>query len=396
MKLSIRDLSVTAKKVLMRVDFNVPMNKQGAIADDTRIRAALKTIHYALDQGASVILMSHLGRPKAGFDPALSLAPIAKRLSELLGRPVQMAPDCVGPKVEELVKRLGPGEVLLLENLRFHPGEEHPEREPQFALALAKLGDLYVDDAFGAAHREHTSVTNLARLFSHKAAMGFLMEEELRELGLLLEHPKRPYYAIMGGAKISTKIGVIRNLLKSVDALFLGGGMTYTFLKAAGGSVGDSIVEDDQLELARALMRESVKPLYMPKDLVIATKCEAGARTKTILIKEPIPSGWQGVDVGPQTIQEWGQILQGAATIFWNGPVGVVEIAEFAQGTQALARQLAALSAAHIVIGGGDSVAAIEKMGLSNQFDHLSTGGGAALEFLEFGTLPGAEALSDR
>lgn len=372
----------------MRVDFNVPMEK-GKITDDSRIKAAIPSIEYVLHHGASLILMSHLGRPK-GPDPALSLAPCAKRLSELLKQPVPIAPDCVGPEVEKMAASLKPGQVLLLENLRFHAGEEAPEKDPQFVSNLAKLGDCYVNDAFGTAHRAHASTAAIAKFFSHQSAMGFLMQKEIEALSPLLHKPARPFYAIIGGSKISTKIGVIQKLLNLVDTLFIGGGMTFTFLKAQGIPIGNSISEDPA-----TVQNLPLTKIHLPTDLVIANAFSNDAETKIIPAKQGIPPGWQGMDIGPQTVTLWSKQLAQASTVFWNGPVGVFEMSHFAQGTKDLAEALAHAKA-KTIIGGGDSVAAIEQMGLSGRFAHLSTGGGASLEFLEFGHLPGIDALSDK
>jgi phosphoglycerate kinase len=386
------DLSLKGHRVLLRVDFNVPL-QDGHIADDSRIKAALPSIEYILSHGASVVLMSHLGRPK-GKDPKCSLAPCAKRLSELLGKPVQFAPDCIGLSVETMAKNLRPGEILLLENLRFHPGEENPDQDSSFAPALAKLGDLYVNDAFGTAHRAHASTALIARYFPGKRAMGFLMQKELEALSPLLKNPKRPFYAIMGGAKISTKLGVIQNLLKVVDGLFLGGGMTYSFLKARGISIGDSLYEESELPKVKKLLDNP--KIYLPHDLVIADKFSNEAKKQTIQVDQGIPAGWQGMDVGPKTIEAWSKKLRNGKTIFWNGPLGVFEMPHFAIGTEALAKILAVVcqSGSQVIIGGGDSVSAIEQMGLGNRFTHLSTGGGASLEYLEYGHLPGIDALN--
>jgi len=366
----------------MRVDFNVPL-QDGKITDDSRIKASLPSIEYILKQGGALVLMSHLGKPK-GKDPSLSLAPCAKRLSELLKKPVAMAPDCMG--VEALVKNLQPGQVLLLENLRFHSGEEEPEKHPEFATALAKLGDCYVNDAFGTAHRAHASTAAIAHYFPGKAAMGFLMEQEIEALSPLLHNSQRPFDAIIGGAKIGSKIGVIQKLLNLVDVLYIGGGMAYTFLKNQGIPIGDSIHEDSAL--IRNLPKDRIR---LPLDLVIAK----GNAIKTIPVKEGIPAGWQGMDIGPQTVSLWGKELQRAATVFWNGPLGVFEQPSFAEGTRGIAEALAHAKA-KTVIGGGDSVAAVQQMGYGKQFAHLSTGGGASLEFLELGHLPGIDALSDK
>jgi phosphoglycerate kinase len=384
-KMTLRDLSLAGKRVLMRVDFNVPMEK-GKITDDSRIKAALPSIKYILDHGASLILMTHLGRPK-GVDKALSLAPCAKRLSELLGKPVPLAPDCVGPEVEKMAPK--PGGILLLENLRFHEGEEEPDKNPDFVKQLAKLGDCYVNDAFGTAHRAHASTAVIAKYFSGKSAMGLLVEKEIEQLSPLLHNPKRPFYAIMGGAKISGKMGIIRKLLDRVDGIFIGGAMSFTFMKAQGLPIGVSKAED--VAIVKGLPQEK---LHLPLDLVIADAFSNDAKRKTVLWKEGIPDGWQGMDIGPQTINAWAKQLGTAATVFWNGPLGVFEMAHFASGTRMIAEALAR-SKAKTVVGGGDSVAAIEQMGLADKFSHLSTGGGASLEFLEFGHLPGIDALSD-
>ncbi len=391
--LTIPDLPLKGKRVLMRVDFNVPLNKDGSIADDTRIRATLPSIEYILKKGASLILLSHLGRPK-GPEEKLTLAPCAKRLSELLHKPVLFAPDCVGPAVEKMTSSLQPGEVLLLENVRFHPGEEEPEKEPAFVEQLAKLGDLYVNDAFGTAHRAHASTALIAKHFPERAAAGFLMEKEIEALSPLIHHPKRPFYAIIGGAKISTKIGLIQNLLKSVDGLFLGGGMIFTFLKAKGLAIGDSLFEPDLLQTAKDILKNSSK-LHFPSDIVIADAFSKDAATKTIPLSQGIEKGWQGLDIGPQTIQDWSPLFMKAATVFWNGPLGVFEMPHFAAGTLGIAKTLA-YAKAKVIVGGGDSIAAIEQTGLADRFFHLSTGGGAAIEYLEFGHLPGIDALSKK
>lgn len=395
-KLSITDLPIKGKKVLMRVDFNVPLDKSQKITDDTRIIASLPSIKYILEQGAALILMSHLGRPKDKRVPELSLAPCAKKLSELLGKPVLKAPDCIGPDVDKMVKDLKPGEILLLENLRFHRGEEHPDEDPSFVEKLSKLGDFYINDAFGTAHRAHASTAIIAKYFPKKAAAGFLLESEIRFLGSTLLDPKRPFCAIIGGAKISTKIGVIESLLKKADKLLIGGGMAYTFLKAQGIPIGESIHEDAFLEKAKQILEGNQKSkLILPKDIVVADKVEAGAKTQVVQSQKGIPSGFEGVDIGPETIQEFISAMNGAATILWNGPLGVFEIKEFAKGTNAIAHALAGLSATTIV-GGGDSIAALQQAGLANQITHLSTGGGASLEYIEFGTLPGIEVLDNK
>jgi phosphoglycerate kinase len=397
-KLSLKDLDVKGKKVLMRVDFNVPLDQQGQITDDTRIRASLPSIKYALDQGGALILMSHLGRPKEKRVPALSLAPVAKRLSELIDKKVIMAQDSVGPDVEILAKNLKLGQILLLENLRFHPGEEHPDDHPEFVDSLAKLGDVYVNDAFGTAHRAHASTATIAKYFPNKAAAGFLLEKEIEFLSSLLSDPKRPFYAILGGAKISSKFGVIQALLKKVDALLIGGGMCYTFFKAQGMKIGNSIHEDEFLDPANNILSECQKkdvPLLLPTDIVAANKIAPDAKTVIVDIENGIPDGYEGVDIGPKTIKAFSDRLKDAGTVFWNGPLGVSEIPLFAKGTKAIAEVLAKLSAVTIV-GGGDSIAALQSLGVADKMTHLSTGGGASLEFIEFGTLPGIEALSNR
>lgn len=393
-KLSIQDLPIKDSKVLMRVDFNVPLDPEGHIVDDTRIVSSLPSINFVLESGGALILMSHLGRPKEKHDRSLSLKPCAKRLATLLGKDVTMAPDCVGPKVEKMVRDLKPGDVLLLENLRFHPGEEHPEANPAFVKQLAKLGDFYVNDAFGSAHRAHASTANIAYLFPGKAAAGFLLQKEIQFLGNLMVNPNRPFVAILGGAKVSTKIGVIEALLKKADKVLVGGGMAFTFLKAQGIPIGDSIHEDSFLDKARQILAANSKGnLILPLDFVIADKVESEAHIRTVDFKEGISSGFRGVDIGPKTIAEFSQILQTASTVLWNGPLGICEIAAFAKGTECIASVLAKLKATSVV-GGGDSIAALQALGLADRMTHLSTGGGASLEYLEFGTLPGLEALS--
>lgn len=379
----------------MRVDFNVPQNSNGEITDDTRIKAALPSINYVLDHGGSLILMSHLGRPKSKPSPEFSLAPIAKRLSELLKREVIMAPDCMGEKAEKLVKNLKPGQVLLLENLRFYPFEEKPEQDPNFAKTLASYGDLYVNDAFGTAHRAHSSTATVAKYFTGKAAAGFLMQKEIDFLGDALLNPKHPFIALIGGAKISSKLGVIQSLIKKVDALLIGGGMAYTFLKAQGKKIGNSIHEDASLDDARNILKEcqnaGVK-LLLPVDFVIAQKIENNVQTQIVTADQGIPDGYEGADIGPKTVELFNNELKKAQTILWNGPLGVFEIPTFAKGTNAIAKFLSGLKSVRIV-GGGDSVSAIQNAGLGEKFTHLSTGGGASLEYIEFGTLPGIEAL---
>lgn len=395
-KATVRDVDVRGKRVLERVDFNVPRDANGQISDDTRIRAALPTITYLLDQGASVVLMSHLDRPKGKVVESMRLAPVARRLSELLGRPVEMAPDCVGPAVEAAARALHPGQVLLLENLRFHPEEE--ANDPVFARQLAALGDLYVNDAFGTAHRAHASTEGVAH--DLPAYAGFLMEKELNFLGGALEHPKRPLVAIVGGAKVSDKIAVLDRLLDLADAVLIGGGMANTFFKANGLEMRDSLVEDDKLDEARRLMakaRASGKRLVLPVDVVVADRFAADAE-RGITTPNAVPEAWRILDVGPQTILVFGEVLAGAETILWNGTLGVAEFPAFARGTDALIGLLAERTAvgATTIIGGGDSAAAVEAAGAADKMSHVSTGGGASLEFLEGKTLPGVAALRDR
>lgn len=397
-KLSVRDLDLKNKKALIRVDFNVPTDK-GIITDDSRIRASLPTIQYALDQGAAVILLSHSGRPQGKRNPLYSLRPCARRLSELLEKPVTMAPDCCGPAVQKMAASLKPGEVLLLENLRFYPGEEKPEDEPTFAGSLADLGDLYIDDAFGCAHRAHASITSLPKFFPGQSAAGFLLEKEIAYLGETLLNPKRPFYVILGGAKISTKFKIVKAFMQHADMLLIGGAMMFNFFKVENIPVGDSLVEDDFLSVTRELTdvdSQSRCRLLLPVDVVIAREIRPGVKTRTVKVREGIPAGFKGLDIGPETIKLYQEKLKHATTVFWNGPMGVFECPPFDKGTNAVARILADLPAATTVVGGGDSVAAVEQAGVANRMSHLSTGGGAALEYIEFGKLPGIEALSDK
>ena len=389
-KKTIRDVDVQGKRVLVRVDFNVPL-AEGEVADDTRIRESLPTIRYLLERGATVILASHLGRPKNKVVDSLRMDPVARRLSALLDRPVTKLDDCVGPEVEAAVHAARPGDVLLLENTRFHPEEEKNDRT--FAAQLAALADLYVDDAFGSAHRAHASTEGVAHYLP--AVSGFLMEKELEYLGRALSSPRRPFVAILGGAKISDKIGVVENLLGQVDALLIGGGMANTFLKAEGYDVADSLVEDESLETARALLKRAGGKLTLPVDVIVADRFEADAFSQVVAVGN-VPPGWRILDVGPRTLEMFQGRLAGAHTVVWNGPMGVFEFPKFAQGTEAVARMLAALPKATTIIGGGDSAAAVQHTGLAGKMSHISTGGGASLEFLEGKTLPGVAALLDK
>jgi phosphoglycerate kinase len=395
-KATVRDIDVRGKRALVRVDLNAPQDDSGAITDDTRLRASLPTIEYLLDQGASVILMSHLGRPKGKVDPKYSLKPIAARLSELLGKPVPLAPDCVGPEVEAMARALQPGEILLLENLRFHPEEE--ANDPGFAQQLAGLGEVYVNDAFGTAHRAHASTEGVAH--DLPAVAGFLMEKELTFLGGTLENPKRPFVAISGGAKVSDKIAVLDHLIDIADKVLIGGGMANTFFKARGLFMGDSLVEEDKLEDARRLMAKAEaagKPFLLPVDVAVGEKFAADAEG-TITTPDAVPEGWRILDVGPQTILAFGEALVDAKTVIWNGTLGVAEFPAFALGTKALIHLLVELTSLGVttIVGGGDSAAAVEADGAADKLSHVSTGGGASLEFLEGRELPGVAALRDR
>lgn len=395
-KLSIRDLDLRDKRALIRVDFNVPM-ENGEITDDSRIKASIPTVQYALDHGASVILMSHLGRPKPNPEKAFSLEPCAKRLSQIIQKPVKMAPDCVGIEVDQLARSLKPGEILLLENLRFHPGEERPEEEPGFVNALSSLGDVYINDAFGTAHRAHASTALIAKLFPGKAAAGFLMEKEIAFLGSALQDPKKPFVAILGGSKISTKFKVIESLLKKADVLLIGGAMAYTFYKSEQIPIGNSLFEESFMPVAREILDVTDNPhcrVILPVDSVITQNLDSGVN-KVVDMNKGIEDGWMGVDIGPKTIKLFSEELKKASTIFWNGPLGIFEHPPYDAGTNAIAKAMGSLHHATTIVGGGDSIAAIEHAGAAGQFSHLSTGGGAALEYIENGTLPGIEALSD-
>jgi phosphoglycerate kinase len=388
-KKTIRDVDLQGRRALVRVDFNVPL-KEGRVADDTRIVASLPTIQYMLANGAAVVLCSHLGRPKGIVDTQFSLRPVAARLAELLGGKVGFAPDCVGAEAEEAARSLGPGEVLLLENTRFHP--EETKNDAQFARQLASLGDLYVNDAFGSAHRAHASTEGVAHYLP--AVAGFLMEKELTYLGQVLEDPERPFVAILGGAKISDKIGVVESLLQRADALLVGGGMANTFLAAEGFDLAESLVEEDALAEAKELLAKGEQRLVLPVDLIAAEAFDNQAAHRAVS-PDAVPKGWQVLDIGPRTVADFSGRLKDARLIVWNGPMGVFEMETFATGTREIARAVAASSATSIICG-GDSAAAIAQAGFADRVTHISTGGGASLEFLAGDPLPGVAALLDR
>lgn len=391
-KKSIRDISPKGKRILVRCDFNVPLDGS-TITDDKRITEALPTVRYLMEQGSRVILCSHLGRPKGQVNSKYSLAPVAARLSELLGCPVPLSSDIIGEEAHRLADSLEDGQVMLLENVRFDAREE--KNDPEFAKELASLAELYVNDAFGTAHRAHASTAGVADYLP--AVCGFLIEKEIGFLGGALENPKRPFVAILGGAKVSDKIGVIRSLLEKVDSLVIGGGMAYTFVKAQGGAIGDSLCEEDKLDLARQLLAEAEAKgvrLLLPVDTVIADAFSEEANTRTVTAGE-IPDGWQGLDIGEATRELFAQEIKSAATVVWNGPMGVFEMKKFAAGTEAVAKALAE-SEAITIIGGGDSAAAAAQLGYADRISHISTGGGASLEFLEGLVLPGIACLEDK
>lgn len=394
-KLFIEDLPIEGKRVVMRVDFNVPLDSDLNVVDATRIEAAMPSIKYVIDHGGALVLMSHLGRPRNEPITALSLAPVAKVLSALLGRPVQMASDCIGHQVREMAGNLNAGDVMLLENLRFHRAEEHPEDDPEFAKELAGYGDFYVNDAFGTAHRKHSSTYTITEHFPGKAAAGFLLEKEIKFIGETLSNPKRPFYALLGGAKISSKIGVIKSLLQKVDKLFIGGGMAFTFFKAKNIPIGHSLCEEELVPVAKELLASGGDKILLPVDCIAATECSEDVSTHLFDMSLGIPESYEGLDIGPKTISYYTKTLGDAATILWNGPFGVYEIEKFAKGTNAIAQTLAA-SPAVTVAGGGDIIAALNGAGLADKITHISTGGGATLEYIEFGTLPCIEALSDK
>jgi len=396
-KKTVRDLHPEGRRVLVRVDFNVPLDEHRMITDDARIRAALPTITYLAERGAKLVLMSHLGRPKGQYDPRLSLAPVSHRLQELLpDYRVRMATDVIGPSVDVLVKDMQPGDIVLLENLRFYPGEKNGD--PTFAAELAKYGDDYVNDAFGTCHRAHASmvaVPEAVRAKGGAVVAGFLVEKEIEFLGNAVDNPVRPFYAILGGAKVSDKIGVIRNLLTKVDGLIIGGGMANTFFAAKGYEMGKSLVEQDAIPLAKELLDEAGDKLHLPIDVVAATAFDADADA-VIVPADEVPEDRMVLDIGPESIAVFQQLLAGAKTVVWNGPLGVFEFPRFAKGTFAIAQTLADLDDATTIIGGGDSAAAIKQAGLTDKVTHVSTGGGASLVFLEGNPLPGIEVLDEK
>jgi len=389
-KRTVKDIDIANKRVLVRLDLNVPL-ENGAVSDDTRICAALPTLQYLLEHNSVPILCSHLGRPKGKPDPKYSLKPVGERLGQLLDRPVKMAPDCIGQVVEDMARKIPRGAVLLLENLRFHAEEE--ANDPEFARALASLAEVYVNDAFGSTHRAHASTAGVAAYLP--AVAGFLMEKELTFLGQALSAPARPFVAVLGGAKVSDKIGVIHNLLKKVDLLLVGGGMANTFFKAQGKAVKESLVENDKLDEARTLMSKAGSKLILPVDVVVADRMDREAQKRTVSV-DAVPAGWRILDIGPESVKRFTQHLRTARTVVWNGPMGVFELEPFATGTFAIAQALAELSGATTIIGGGDSASAVERAGVADRMTHISTGGGASLEFLEGKKLPGVTILADR
>lgn len=392
-KKTINDLHVKGKRIFCRVDFNVPMDG-GAIADDTRIRAALPTIRHLTGHGAIAILASHMGRPKGKVVEELRLEPVAKRLEELLGKTISYSKEVIGEDVEKQISKLREGDILLLENVRFHPGEE--KNDPELARSFANLADLYVNDAFGTAHRAHVSTEGVAKFLP--SAAGFLMEKELEVLGNALSNPQRPFTAIIGGAKVKDKIGVIDNLLEKVDHLVIGGGLAFTFVKAQGHEIGDSLLEEDKIELAQSFMekaKEKGVQFLLPIDAVVADSFSENAHIQIVDI-EHIPAGWQALDIGPKTAKLYSDVIKKSKLVIWNGPMGVFEMEPFAQGTKEVAKALAEADNTYSIIGGGDSARAVEHFGLSEKMDHISTGGGASLEFMEGKHLPGIAALDDR
>ncbi len=391
-KKTIKDVELKGKRVLIRVDFNVPLNKDLKIDDDARIRGALPTIKYAVDNGGRVILMSHLGRPKGKVEESMRLTPVAERLSELLGRHVKKLDDCIGREVKKVVSEMKDGDIILLENLRFHI--EETKNDPEFAKKLASLGEIYVNDAFGTAHRAHASTEGITR-FLKIAVAGFLMAKEIEYFEKALSDPPKPFVAILGGAKVSDKIMVIENLLDKVNAILIGGGMAYTFIKSEGKEIGSSKLEPEKIDTARTLMQEAMQKgvkIVLPIDHLISDKIDANSNTRVV---ETIPQNWMGVDIGPKTVDEFKKELRNAKTIVWNGPLGIFEISKFARGTEDIARFIAGLNATTI-IGGGDTASAISRFGLKDAMTHISTGGGASLEYLEGKTLPGIAVLNDK
>ncbi|HCO69400.1 MAG TPA: triose-phosphate isomerase [Mesotoga infera] len=392
--LTLRDVDLSGKRVLVRVDFNVPLNKEtGEVSDDTRIKAALPTIEYIVERGGKAILVSHLGRPKGKKDPKYSLERVAERLRSLIGKPVRFVPDCVGEAVERAVSEMNDGDILLLENVRFYPEEE--KNDPDFSKKLSSIADIHVNDAFGTAHRSHASNVGVAQ--SLISVPGFLMQKEIEMLGMAIESPEHPYVVILGGAKVSDKIGVISNLLEKADRILIGGAMMFTFLKALGKSVGDSLVEEDKIDLAKEILKKAEKKsveFVLPVDTIISREIKAGSESRVASLEEGVPSGWKGLDIGPSTIELFEGKLSDAKTVVWNGPMGVFEIDDFAKGTESIAKALASLKDAVTIIGGGDSAAAINKFGLADKVSHVSTGGGASLEMLEGKDMPGIKSLS--
>ncbi|MEC1418232.1 phosphoglycerate kinase [Bacillus haynesii] len=392
-KKSVKDIDVKGRVVFCRVDFNVPM-KDGKVTDDTRIRAALPTIQYLTEQGAKVLLASHLGRPKGQVSEELRLTPVAARLGELIGKEVKKADEAYGDVVKAQISEMKDGDILVLENVRFYPGEE--KNDPELSKAFADLADVYVNDAFGAAHRAHASTAGIAEHLP--AVAGFLMEKELEVLGKALSNPERPFTAIIGGAKVKDKIGVIESLLEKVDNLIIGGGLAYTFVKALGHEVGKSLLEEDKIELAKSFMdraKEKGVNFYMPTDVLVADDFSNDANTKIVPVSE-IPSDWEALDIGEETRKTYADVIKNSKLVVWNGPMGVFEIDAFAKGTRAVAEALAEAKDTYSVIGGGDSAAAVEKFGLADKMSHISTGGGASLEFMEGKELPGVKALNDK
>ena len=388
---SMDQVEIAGKKLFLRVDFNVPIDKNGNITDDTRIQATLPTINYALSKNARTILASHLGRPKGKPDAQYSLAPVARKLGQLLKKEVKLAPDCIGPEVEKMAAALKPGDVLLLENLRFHPEEE--KNAPDFCQSLARLADVYINDAFAVSHRAHASVEGVTKFFKERAA-GFLMKGELHYLGQVMENPARPLVAVIGGAKVSGKLEVLQNLTPRVDKLIIGGGMAFTFLKSTGLNVGKSLVEEELLKTAQEILGNADKKgkkVYLPVDCVVADKMDPSAKTQIVPV-EKIPADWMGLDIGPATIKQFGEALKGAKTVLWNGPMGVFEMEPFSRGTMEVARSIVN-SGAVSVVGGGDTDTAVHKSGQAEKISYISTAGGAFLELLEGKKLPGVEAL---